>query len=89
MGVQRFGEGMRQHADGRFEYLSRPILNTPTSLRGTELNKRPPGLLHFIPLVARTETIIAEVDQMISKDGRTWEDTLLVWEPDIVSCITA
>lgn len=89
MGVQRSGEGMRQHADGRFEYLSRPILNTPTSVRGTGLNKRPPGLLHFIPLVARTETIIAEVDRMISEDGRTWEDTLLVWEPDIVSQVTS
>jgi hypothetical protein len=71
--------------DPSFEYLSRPILNTPKSLRGTRLNRAPPGLLHFIPLVARTEQIIEEVDQMTSEDGRTWKDTLLVWEPDIVS----
>jgi hypothetical protein len=71
---------------GSFEYLSDPIFNTPVSLRGTELGKYPPRVLHFIPMADRMERIIAEVDEMMSSaEGRDWAETLLVWEPDIVS----
>lgn len=67
-------------ASSRFEYLYKPVLLSPNSLKGTHFEDIVPSVIHFISYPApRAGIILDEINDFRISKG--WSP-LIVWEPE-------